>query len=144
MASRSLDDLSPACRARAVDFIARAKLAGLDLLVTCTLRNRSEQRELWAQGRTKPGLVVTWATPGTSWHEGGGEGADALDVVPLRNGKPVWGTTGPDLLLWQQVGAIGEACGLQWAGRWPAKIREFPHFQYRDIKNEKSNEARSA
>ena len=35
-----------------------------------------------------------------------------------------------DLELWQRVGAIGEANGLQWAGRWPKAKREFPHFQF--------------
>lgn len=64
-----------------------------------------------------------------------------MDVVPLRFGKPVWGTKGDgidknpsdddkdDLELWQRVGAIGESVGLEWAGRWK-RFPEYPHFQY--------------
>jgi len=105
--------------------LSRCHASGLSVLVTCTRRTPEDQAALYAQGRTTPGPVVTWAKPGESRHETG----EAWDVVPLRNGKPVWGTTGADLLLWQQVGAIGEAAGAEWAGRWPARIREFPHFQ---------------
>jgi peptidoglycan L-alanyl-D-glutamate endopeptidase CwlK len=48
----------------------------------------------------------------------------------MRNGKPVWGTSGEDATLWAKVGAIGEECGLEWAGRWTT-FREMPHLQYR-------------
>ena len=113
---------------RAADFLLRAKMAGLDLLVTCTLRYKAEQAILYAQGRTTPGKIVTWAKPGESWHQSG----DAIDVVPMRAGKCVWGTTGADGAMWRAVGAMGEAAGLEWAGRWPAKSREYQHFQYRE------------
>lgn len=127
MASRSIDDLSPETRQCAGVFLSSCQASGLSVLVTCTRRSGAEQAALYAQGRTTPGLIVTWAKEGESRHEKG----EALDVVPLRHGKPVWGTTGADLALWQQVGALGEAAGLEWAGRWPAKRREFPHFQYK-------------
>ena len=125
MASRSLDDLSPDVRRLAGVALSNCQAAGLFVLVTCTGRTGAEQADLYAQGRTKPGRIVTWAKPGESWHEKG----RALDVVPMRNGKPVWGTTGADLALWLQVAAIFEAVGFEWAGRWPARVREFPHFQ---------------
>lgn len=128
MASRSIHDLSPATRKRAIDFETRLQAAGLFYLVTCTLRTAADQAALYAQGRTTPGQIVTWAKPGESLHETG----QALDVVPLRDGKCVWGTKGADGELWHAIGAIGELAGLEWAGRWPARIREFPHFQYRD------------
>jgi peptidoglycan L-alanyl-D-glutamate endopeptidase CwlK len=94
-------------------------------LVTSTYRSTAEQNALYAQGRTKPGKKVTNAKGGQSFHNH----RLAYDVVPLRNGKPVWGTTGEDGKLWQRVGELGEAAGLEWAGRW-TKFREFPHFQY--------------
>lgn len=126
MASRSVDDLSPETRRRAGVFLSRCQASGLFVLVTCTLRTSQEQAALYAQGRTTTGPIVTWAKPGQSLHETG----RALDVVPLRNGKPVWGTVGDDLVLWQLVGDIGMKAGLEWAGRWPARRREFPHFQF--------------
>lgn len=132
MASRSLTDLEESTRKRAFFFLESAADAGIVLLVTCTLRTADDQRRLFAQGRTAPGRIVTHAPPGASLHEAraGEVGARALDVVPLVLGKPVWGTSGADGELWARVGALGEAAGLEWAGRWKT-FREFPHFQYR-------------
>lgn len=124
--SRTLSDLVPPCKERAEKFLKAAKDAGIDLLVTSTYRDHESQAALFAQGRTKPGLIVTNARPGQSWHNW----RCAFDVVPIRNGKPVWGTTGPDGDLWRKVGELGESVGLEWAGRWTGKLREFAHFQY--------------
>lgn len=109
----------------ATKFLAACRNEGIDLLVTCTLRSNEEQAALYAQGRTKPGKVVTNAKPGQSMHNHG----LAIDVVPLRAGKPVWGTTGEDGKLWKRIGEIGEKVGLEWAGRWTT-MREYPHFQH--------------
>jgi peptidoglycan L-alanyl-D-glutamate endopeptidase CwlK len=125
MTSRSLFDLHPDVRDMAAAHIAACKAQGIDLLVTSTYRSTAEQNALYAQGRTKPGKKVTNAKGGQSFHNH----RLAYDVVPLRNGKPVWGTTGEDGKLWQRVGELGEGAGLEWAGRW-TKFREFPHFQY--------------
>jgi peptidoglycan LD-endopeptidase CwlK len=124
--SRSLDDLTLPTRERALRMLAQCKLEGIDLLIYCTWRSAAEQADLWAVGRTKPGKPVTWAKPGQSLHERGA----AFDCVPLVGGKAVWQPDGPAAELWGRVGVIGEACGLEWAGRWPARIREFPHFQF--------------
>lgn len=123
--SRKLTDLHPEMQGLATKFLAACRSEGIDLLVTCTLRSNAEQADLYALGRTKPGKVVTNAKPGQSMHNFG----LALDVVPLRAGKPVWGATGEDGKLWKRIGEIGEAVGLEWAGRW-TKMREFPHFQH--------------
>lgn len=123
--SRKLEDLHPAVRLRAEDFIARCAEAGIRLLVTCTLRDHECQDALYAKGRTAPGRRVTNARGGQSFHNYG----LALDVVPLVNGKPVWRTTGPDAALWQRVGELGEAAGLEWSGRWK-RFKEMAHFQY--------------
>jgi peptidoglycan L-alanyl-D-glutamate endopeptidase CwlK len=53
----------------------------------------------------------------------------AYDVVPLRNGKPVWGTSGEDGVLWKTVGDLGIAQGLEWAGSWKT-FKEYAHFQW--------------
>jgi len=98
---------------------------GIDLLITCTYRDREEQDRLYAQGRTAPGSKVTNAKGGQSFHNY----RVAYDVVPMRNGKPVWKTAGEDGKLWERIGELGEAQGLEWAGRWK-KFREMAHFQY--------------
>lgn len=123
--SRKLDDLTPDTRAKAEAFLAACEAEGIDLLVTSTYRDHDSQAAIYAQGRTKPGKIVTNARPGWSWHNW----RCALDVVPLRGGKPVWGTSGPDAALWRRIGELGEAAGLEWAGRWTGLLREMAHFQ---------------
>jgi len=123
--SRSLDDLLLPVKIRALDLIHACRMEGIELLVTSTYRSPVDQDSLYAQGRTAPGRIVTNARAGQSLHQY----RVAFDVVPLRDGKPVWGTTGDDYRLWLRVGELGEAQGLEWAGRWK-RFREFPHFQY--------------
>jgi peptidoglycan L-alanyl-D-glutamate endopeptidase CwlK len=125
--SRNIDDLHPKVAAMCRELIARCDDAGIDIIITSTYRDHDSQRELYAQGRAKPGRKVTNARAGYSWHNW----RLAFDVVPLRAGKPVWGTTGDDLTLWQTIGKIGKEIGLEWAGDW-VSFREYPHFQFTD------------
>ncbi|MBI5058940.1 M15 family metallopeptidase [candidate division KSB1 bacterium] len=104
----------------AVIFIARCGEMGVHIIPTCTYRSMAEQDQLYAQGRTKPGLIVTKARAGESFHQYGA----ALDVVPVINGKAEWNNPA----LWNQIGETGESCGFEWAGRWP-HFKEAPHFQ---------------
>lgn len=123
--SRKITDLHPRVAAMATRFITECEKRGIDLLVTSTYRDAESQDALYAQGRTVPGKIVTKARAGQSWHNW----RVAFDIVPLRAGKPVWGTNGPDGKLWETVGSIGESCGLEWAGRWKT-FKEYAHFQY--------------
>ena len=143
--SRRLEDLHPDLEPAARAFLVECDIQGIEVLITCTYRSNAEQAETYAQGRTKPGRIVTWAKPGESLHNHvGPDGRPcsmALDIVVLRFGKPIWGTDGngidddptdddtDDMELWQRAGAIGESLGLEWAGRWQRTKREFPHFQ---------------
>jgi peptidoglycan LD-endopeptidase CwlK len=123
--SRSVDDLHPLVAAKCRDFLTRCAAASIDVIITSTYRDAESQAALYAQGRTAKGNIVTKAPAGHSFHNW----RCAFDVVPLRAGKPVWGTQADeDLKLWQRLGAIGEACGLEWGGTW--KFKDFPHFQY--------------
>ena len=134
MSSRKLTDLHPLMQPMVTRLLAGARAAGIDLLVTCTYRSNAEQAALYAIGRTKPGRIVTNAKPGRSNHnttQNGKPAALAVDVVPLRDGKPVWSASDP---VWKKVGEIGEKVGLEWAGRWKT-FREYPHFQHSDARN---------
>lgn len=126
ISSRNTADLYPQVRARVEAMVRECAKEGIDLLVTCTFRDVPAQDALYAQGRSTPGLIVTNARGGESMHNY----RCAVDVVPMRNGKCVWGTSGNDGTLWRKVGMIGESCGLEWAGRWTGKMREMAHFQY--------------
>lgn len=119
--SRSLDDLTPAARLRAQAFLDACKRAGVDVLITSTFRDDASQADLYAQGRTKPGKIVTNAKPGQSFHNY----RCAFDFVPLVAGKPRW----DDLDVFKRCGEIAESVGLTWAGRWTT-FKEMAHCQY--------------
>lgn len=143
MSSRKIVDCHPRLQPLVHRFLEQCVHKGLDVLVTCTWRSPQEQDDLYAQGRTKPGRIVTNARAGQSAHNvtlNGLPAACAIDIVPLRNGKPVWGLSGDglddnpadddrdDLELWQRVRAVAEAEGLVSASRWPS-FKEWPHFE---------------
>lgn len=123
--SRNIDDLHPTVAAKARSFLALCETSDIDVLITSTYRDSEAQTALYAQGRSKPGNIVTNAKAGQSFHNW----RLAFDVVPLRNGKPVWGTAGQDGQIWNRIGLMGESVGLEWAGRW-ARFKEYPHFQF--------------
>lgn len=150
MASREIRDLHPHLQVLYNKFHDRCRRdtwllrAGVTILLTCTYRSGDEQNRLYAQGRSSPGRIVTNAKAGQSRHNAttpqGNPASEAFDIVPLRHGKPIWGTSGDgidndptddmtdDLEAWQRVGEHGKAVGLEWAGEW-TRFREFPHFQ---------------
>lgn len=124
--SRSISDLLPPVAERCRQFLALCEEQKIDILITCTYRDHEAQERLWAQGRTLPGPIVTWVHGGDSWHNW----RRAFDVVPMRNGKPVWSTRGTDRELWLTIGSLGVSVGLEWGGNWP-RHPDFPHFQDR-------------
>lgn len=119
--SRKLEDLHPYVASLARKMIAAAKKEGIEVLVTSTYRDEESQNALYAQGRTKPGRIVTNAKAGQSWHNF----RLAFDVVPLVNGKAMWN----DLRTFKRLGTIGKSVGLEWAGDW-VSFKEYPHFQW--------------
>lgn len=90
--------------------------------VTSGLRTDAQQRQLYAQGRTAPGVIVTHAqTASDSAH---GRGA-ACDAYPFAGGKLVLDTKDPR---WKQFGEAAEAWGLVWGGRW-TRLVDYPHVE---------------
>jgi peptidoglycan L-alanyl-D-glutamate endopeptidase CwlK len=120
--SRDLNLLHSLFRPKVDQFLAEVKEQHIDMIVTCTFRSGPEQNALYAQGRTLPGKIVTRARAGQSAHNFG----MAIDVVPIVNGKPEWDGTD---LVWQEIGTIGQSCGLEWYGAPHSKFFELPHFQ---------------
>jgi peptidoglycan L-alanyl-D-glutamate endopeptidase CwlK len=119
MPSRSLDDLHPTVAEKARQLIELCKAEDIELRITSTLRTFAEQADLYAQGRTKPGQIVTRAKPGQSWHQFG----LAFDCCPFYRGKPVWNSRH-----WDQIGQLGKKLGLIWGGMWLKPDK--PHFEY--------------
>jgi peptidoglycan L-alanyl-D-glutamate endopeptidase CwlK len=120
MPTRDLLALDPKFRILASRFLYDCERQGVKVSIYCTLRTLDEQAIEYVKGRTAPGKVVTDARPGQSWHNYG----LAFDCVPIVNGKAAW----EDEELWNKIGEIGEAIGLEWGGRF--KKRDCPHFQF--------------
>ena len=91
---------------------------GIFLRITQALRSFTEQNELYAQGRSKPGKIVTNAKGGSSWHNYG----LAFDVVEIQNGKAIWDTK------YDKIAAIAHRYGFDWGGHFTS-IVDKPHFQ---------------
>ena len=121
ISSRKIGDLHPRVAELAHRFVADCAAAGIDVLIYCTYRDRAAQDDLYAQGRTKPGPIVTNARAGESFHNYG----LAWDCVPLLRGKPQW----DDAATYARMAGIAARLGIEWAGNWRT-FRETAHFQY--------------
>lgn len=86
--------------------LAEAREAGLDPVVIETYRSQARQDWLFAQGRTRPGPIVTRAR--VSKHTS----RLAADVCPRVNGRIEWNRRD----LFDAWGRIAKAHGLVWGG----------------------------
>lgn len=116
--AKTIATLLPQLHERAAKLVELAAEKGITIKIISGLRSYEEQDELYAQGRTKPGKVVTKAKGGQSWHNHG----CAFDVGVFE-GSNYLGES-PH---YKTVGEIGESIGLEWGGRW--KFKDDPHFQ---------------
>lgn len=154
--SRDLNALTPSMLKRAVRFLDICNANDFPVLIYCTLRSPEDQAIEYRKGRTlqqikrkarqlervysRPDLCrtllaappqmarikTTFAGPGQSLHHYG----RAFDGVPLGGGKPIWNAKTPeDKAAWALYGEYAKLAGLDWAGLWPRKKREFPHCQ---------------
>lgn len=92
------------------------------------LRTFEEQDNLFAQGRTRPGKIITQAKAGQSFHNYG----LAFDFCFLVNGKELnWDTEkdfdGDQIPDWFEVVKVFEKEGYEWGGEW--KFKDYPHLQ---------------
>lgn len=117
----NLKGLRPEVRDLARNLVREAARHGIKIKVTSGLRTYDEQNALYAQGRTKPGRIVTNARGGYSNHNFG----IAFDVTIFNGRNPVWESP-----QYKIVGAIGKRLGLEWGGDWRG-FNDEPHFQLR-------------
>lgn len=112
-----LPEVQPIARA----LVQKAALNGIRIKVISGLRTYAEQDELYAQGRTKPGLKVTNARGGYSNHNFG----IAFDIGVFEGQRYL-----PDSVKYKAVGVLGTDLGLEWGGNWKTIVDQ-PHFQLR-------------
>lgn len=116
-----MSGLYPPFEAEIDALLIAARAHGMDVGLFEGNRSWDRQAKLYAQGRTKPGKVVTQAQPGFSWHNFG----LAADIVFRVNGKWSWAESHP----WAKLGALGKELGLEWGGDWK-KFQDRPHFEW--------------
>lgn len=92
------------------------------------LRTIKEQNDLYAQGRTKPGPIVTKAKGGSSFHNYG----LAFDFAIVYGPNLSWDINadrdGDGVKDWMEVVKVFEAAGWEWGGRW-SSLKDYPHLQ---------------
>jgi peptidoglycan L-alanyl-D-glutamate endopeptidase CwlK len=118
-----LSQVAPQLAALIVRLAAQLEAEGVPIQVTAGLRSWSGQDSLYAQGRTKPGPVVTDVPGGYSWHNYG----LAVDVVPedITPGQPDWDITRP---AWKMLVAAAKELGLASGSEWQT-FPDWPHLQ---------------
>lgn len=115
-------DMNTQMTSRAEAVIKDARREGMDMRVTDGYRSVAEQDATYAQGRTRPGNIVSNARGGSSWHNYG----LATDIAfNNANGQPAW----PNNANWTRYGEIAVDHGLEWGGNWHG-IQDRPHIEY--------------
>ncbi len=118
-----LNTLHPKFRPSAREAWAEAQAAmpdNVQIIITQGYRTFEESDDLYAQGRTKPGPIVTNASAGKSIHNYG----LAFDFSMITNGKTDW-VVGP---IWMKVVEIMKKHGMKWGGDFKT-IVDRPHFE---------------
>ncbi|WP_246553575.1 M15 family metallopeptidase [Paenibacillus tritici] len=125
-----LSGLHPVLVAGTVALIERCYARGVPILITQGLRTIAEQDALYAQGRTKPGQIVTNARGGHSYHNYG----LAVDfALLLPNGRDVSWDMNRDgdkdgETDWAEVIQEAKALGFESGGDWTS-FKDYPHLQ---------------
>lgn len=118
--SRDIKLLHPEVQAIIPKFLDECKNQGLIVKITDTLRTQKEQNDLYAQGRTKPGNIVTNVKYPESNHNWG----IAFDFC-RNDGKGAYN----DSDSWfKKVGQVGKKFGLTWGGDWKT-FPDKPHLE---------------
>jgi len=130
--------LHPSVRAEVKKLIEQAESGfppSMAVRIVQGLRTIEEQNELYAQGRTKPGNIVTKAKGGSSFHNYG----LAIDFAILtdKDGNGTFEDLSWDIKRdndkdgvadWLEVVKIFEDAGWSWGGKW-ATLKDYPHLQ---------------
>jgi peptidoglycan L-alanyl-D-glutamate endopeptidase CwlK len=93
-----------------------ALIKGIKFRVTQGYRSQAEQDAKYAQGRTKPGKIVTWTK--TSRHTS----RNAFDIAVETDKGITW-----DPKAYSEIGKIGKSAGLRWGGDFAG--RDMVHFE---------------
>lgn len=121
--------LNPTVEAKTNQLIQLAADKGIRMFITDGFRSSQDQDQLYAQGRTTDGSVVTNARGGESYHNYG----LAVDFA-LKNdrGEAIWDMeydgNGNGQADWMEVVDLAKDLGFDWGGDWLG-FKDYPHLQ---------------
>lgn len=151
--SRKIEDLTPRLQTKFMEFKKKMLEAGLEFIVTQTLRTRAEQVAFYAQGRETLAQVnlkrkmaglapiseaenkrkITWTLNSRHLPQKDGK-AVAFDIAICKNGAVQWSdkvdVNDNDIPDYREAGRIGQSVGLLWGGVW--RTPDLPHFELKE------------
>lgn len=126
--SDKLAGVHPKLVSVAMRIITGMHALGFDVIVTDGLRTAEQQAALYAQGRGKPGPIVTNAdgVVNRSNHQERADGfGHAVDFCFIVGGKASWDPSLP----WSLLGAMARSQGCKWGGDWNSRLVDLPHVE---------------
>lgn len=119
----------PALRGELKAIYQEIRERGVGVRFTDVLRSFAEQDAIFAQGRSRPGAIVTRARGGQSYHNYG----LAVDVVLLLPNRQVsydlhYDMDGDGIYDWDEIVFVFKHHGWAWGGDWPS-FKDKPHFE---------------
>lgn len=115
----SLALIFPQFRAEISNGLDRARAAGFPVAVFESFRSLDRQGQLYNQGRTTPGKIVTNAKAGRSWHNYG----LAVDIALYDDGRWSWDFKP------SEIAKFFESDKLIWGGTF--KNFDGPHYEWK-------------
>jgi len=100
--------LHPVVRTAVVKTFVQLQAEGIPFKIFEAFRYPERQADLYAQGRTKPGSIVTYAKPWSSYHQYG----LAVDFVLYINDSWSWETGAAKAAWWKRLHTVGQEEGL--------------------------------
>lgn len=125
--------LHPRLQEKLAQLKEECKKQGISILFSECLRTRAEQDALYAQGRTKPGNIITNAKGSTysSQHQWGIAADFFIDMDVDGDGNKKDDAFNNSTGLFERVGAIAKSIGLGWGGDWTS-FKDRPHLYLPD------------
>lgn len=117
---RDLTVLHPTLQKKLKKLVKKCEKKGLYINFSSTHRGKEEQNGLYAQGRTKPGNIVTqvqYPYSNHNWYI-------AADFY-RNDGKGAYNDSDG---FFTKVGKIAQSVGLEWGGSWKG-FQDKPHVQ---------------
>lgn len=119
--SRDINLLRPDVAANCRKWLDRCKAAGLNVLITNTVRDKEYQEYLYAQGRTRPGSIVTNSKTPTFHADTAGLAFDFCEDIK--------GHEYDDKEFFRKAASIAKDMGFSWGGDWKSFV-DMPHIQW--------------